>query len=257
MENIHSTAIIHTNAKIGKNVKIGPFCKIGEFVEIGDDCVLLSNVVVEGFTKIGKNNKLYHSCIVGSNPQDLKYEGGKTKLVIGNNNTIREFATINTSATMDEKTTIGDNCLLMAYIHVAHNCQLGSNIIMANAVNLAGHVHIHDFVTVGGMTAIHQFVKIGKYAFVGGKSGLKKDIPPFTRGEGMPYKVMGLNSVGLRRKGFTSDDLKGIKVIYNYLYNSGLNVSMAITEALKVENLSNFQKDFINFVLASDRGIAK
>jgi UDP-N-acetylglucosamine acyltransferase len=145
----------------------------------------------------------------------------------------------------------------MAYSHVAHNCILGSNLIMANAVNLAGHIQIYDNVIIGGMVAIHQFVKIGTFAFIGGKSGIKKDIPPFTRGEGFPYKVMGLNSVGLQRRGFSNEAIKSIKDVYKLFYKSGLNTSQAMEQALAIPNLTKEQEVFLDFVKDSDRGIIK
>lgn len=256
MSKIHQTAIVDKNAIIGKNCEIGPFCIIGANVVLGDNNILHSSVVIDGFTTIGNNNKFFPSAVIGADCQDLKYNGEPTKLIIGNNNTFREFCTVNRSATMDEPTQIGDNCLFMAYTHIAHNCILGNNIILANAVNLAGHIHIHNNVIVGGMVAMHQFVKIGTFAFVGGKSGIKKDIPPFTRGEGFPYKVMGLNAVGLQRNGFSKEAIKTIKVIYKVFYNSGLNVSQALQ---KVENLTLTaeQQIFINFVKEAERGICK
>ena len=255
MPNIHPTAIIHPSAKIGDFTEIGAYCQIGEHVEIGKNNTINSQVVVENHTTIGDGNKFYHGAIIGSHPQDLKYKNDPTRLMIGNNNTIREFATINISATMDEDTVIGNQCLLMAYSHVAHNCQIGSNIIIANAVNIAGHVHIDDFVTIGGMTAIHQFVKIGKYAFIGGKSGLKKDVPPYTRGEGMPYKVSGLNAVGLQRKGFSSEQIQAIKKIYKLFYGSGLNVTQAMNELNNFSHLTKEQKEFVDFIKTCDRGL--
>ncbi|MDD3050543.1 MAG: acyl-ACP--UDP-N-acetylglucosamine O-acyltransferase [Candidatus Cloacimonetes bacterium] len=257
MTNIHSTAIIAPDAKIGKDVEIGPFCIIGNNVEIGDNCRLVSNVIVDGNTTIGKNNIFYHSSVIGTAPQDLKYRGEVTRLIIGDNNTVREFATINRSATMDEPTRVGNNNLLMTYSHIAHNCQLGNGIILANSVNLAGHIHIDDFVTIGGITAVHQFVKIGKFAFIGGASGVKKDVPPFTRGEGMPYIVSGLNSVGLQRRGFAEEIIRSVKQIYRIFYRSGLNTAQALAEADKLNDLNVEQKMFIEFVRNSERGITK
>jgi len=256
MNIIDSTALITEGAQLGENNQIGPFCMIGKDVKLGNNNVLVSNVVIDGDTTIGDGNQFYHSAVVGSNPQDLKFNGEPTKLIIGSNNTIREFATINKSATMDEPTQVGDNCLLMAYSHIAHNCILGNNLVIANAVQLAGHIHIHDFVIIGGMTAIHQFVKIGKYAFVGGKSGVKKDVPPFTRGEGFPYKVIGLNSVGLQRKGFSREQLTEIKKVYRLFYGSGNNVSQAMEIADKME-LSKDQNTFIEFIKNSNRGLSR
>ncbi len=255
MENIHPTAIIDKNSKIGNNCRIGAFSIIGPNVELGDNNHLASNVLIEGPTKIGDNNKFFHSAVIGTDCQDLKYKGEPTELVIGSNNTFREFCTVNRSATLEEKTRIGNDNLLMAYSHVAHNCQLGNHLIIANAVNLAGHIHIDDNVTIGGMVAIHQFVRVGKFAFIGGKSGVKKDVPPFTRGEGFPYKIIGLNSIGLRRNGFSSQQIKNIKSIYKIFYHSGLNFSEALKEARKITKLSDEQKTFIEFIENTDRGL--
>jgi UDP-N-acetylglucosamine acyltransferase len=255
MRQIHSTAIIHPKAELSDNIVIGPYCQIGEHVVLGENNVLFSHVVIENSTTIGNGNRFYHGCIVGSHPQDLKYKNEPTKLIIGHNNTIREFVTLNISATTDENTIVGDNCLLMAYSHIAHNCRIGSNCIIANAVNLAGHIHIGDFVTIGGMTAIHQFVKIGKYAFLGGKSGVKKDVPPYTRGEGMPYRIIGLNSVGLQRKGFSLEQIHAIKDIYKIFYQSGRNTSQALAEISQWNNLTEEQKIFFDFVQDCERGL--
>ncbi len=257
MRKIHPSAIVNPQAEIGENVEIGPFCIIGPNVILGDNCFLFSNVVIEGNTTIGSGNRFFHSAVIGTISQDLKYKGEPTRLIIGDNNTFREFATVNLSATMDEPTRIGDNSLLMAYSHIAHNCRLGSNLIIANAVNFAGHIHVEDFVIIGGMSAIHQFVKIGKYAFIGGKSGLKKDVPPFTRGEGFPYHIVGLNTVGLSRKGFTSDQIAAIKKVYKIFYNSGLNTSQALQKVSEIPELTEEQKQFVDFIKNSERGINK
>jgi len=257
MTKIHPTAIVHPKAEIGNNCTIGPFCIIHENVKIGANNELVSNVVIDGPTKIGDGNRFFHSAVIGTDCQDLKYNGEPTQLIIGDNNTFREFCTVNRSATMDEPTQIGNNGLFMAYSHVAHNCILGNNLIIANAVNLAGHIHIHDNVIIGGMVAIHQFVKVGMYAFIGGKSGIKKDIPPYTRGEGFPYKVMGLNSVGLQRRGFSKEAIKSIKDVYKLFYKSGLNTSQAMEKALSISNLTKEQKVFLDFIKQSDRGITK
>mgnify|MGYP006278534175 CR=1 FL=1 len=257
MSNIHSSAVIDDGAIIGENVFIGPNCIIHKDVNIGDNCVLDSNVVVAGNTKIGKGNHFFHSAVIGTQPQDLKYKGEDTELYIGDNNNFREFVTVNKSATLDEPTRIGSNNLLMAYSHVAHNCQIGNHVIIANTVQLAGHIHINDNVIIGGMTAVHQFVKIGEYSFVGGASGVKKDVPPFTRGEGMPYKVAGLNSVGLRRNGFSRESIRKIKAIYKIFYKSGRNVTQALEHSAEMDDITKEQQKFINFVKNADRGICK
>jgi len=257
MTKIHPTAIVSSKAVIGDNCVIGPFCIVHDNVKMGDNNELVSSVIIDGHTTIGDGNKFFHSAVIGTDCQDLKYHGEPTQLIIGNNNTFREFCTVNKSATMDEPTQIGDNGLFMAYSHVAHNCILGNNLIIANAVNFAGHIHIHDNVIIGGMVALHQFVKVGIYAFIGGKSGIKKDIPPYTRGEGFPYKVMGLNSVGLQRRGFSSETIKSIKDIYKLFYRSGLNTKQAMEKALAIPDLTKEQKIFLDFIKNCDRGITK
>ncbi len=257
MIKIHPTAIVDPKAVIGKNCVIGPFCIVYENVIMGDNNELVSSVIIDGHTTIGDGNIFFHSAVIGTDCQDLKYKGEPTKLIIGNNNTFREFCTINKSATMDEPTQIGSNSLFMAYSHVAHNCILGNNLIIANAVNFAGHIQVHDNVIIGGMVALHQFVKVGAYAFIGGKSGIKKDIPPYTRGEGSPYNVRGLNSVGLQRRGFSNESIKSIKDVYKLFYKSELNTSQAMEKALEIQNLTQEQKVFLDFVKNSDRGITK
>jgi len=258
MTDIHPTAIVHKKANLADNVKVGPYAIIGEFVSIGDYTEVMAHAIIEGRTTIGSMNKIFPAASIGLPCQDLKYNGEPTKLVIGNNNQIREFATIHLSATLDEDTVVGSNNLLMAYSHIAHNCQIGSNVILANAVNLAGHVHIHDFVTIGGMTAVHQFVEIGKYAFVGGASGIGKDVPPFTRGQGSPkYKVIGINTIGLARKGFTEDQIESIIHIYKIFYQKSFNVTQAIEHIEKQKNLTEEQLLFFNFCKNSKRGITK
>ncbi len=257
MNIIHPTAVVDPKAILGNNCKIGPYCIIEKDVVLGNDNVLHSNVLLAGNTKIGRGNSFFHSAVVGTDCQDLKYKGEPTELIIGDNNVFREFCTINRSATMDEPTSIGSNCLFMAYSHVAHNCRLGNNIIMANAVNLAGHVHIQDFVTIGGMSAVSQFTTIGAYAFVGGKAGISKDVPPFTRGGGYPYTVVGINSVGLQRRGFSNKAILAIKEVFKIFYRSDLNVSQALEKAHSLQNLTAEQKILIDFVKNSERGIVK
>lgn len=256
MSNIHPTAIIKEGAKIGKNCVIGANCYVGEHVVMGANNILYSSAIVDGYTTLGDGNKIFSFAVVGTDPQDLKYNGEPTRLRIGNNNTIREFATINRSNGMDEDTVVGDNNLIMEYVHVAHNCQIGSYCILANVVQLAGHVHVHDHVSIGGVTAVHQFVKIGTQSFVGGASAVKKDVVPFSRGQGNPYETVGLNSVGLMRKGFSKEEIAAIKDIYNLFYRNNLNTSQAL-EATKTMKLSELQRVFVDFVRDSDRGISR
>lgn len=253
---IHPTAIVHKGATIGENCEIGPYCIIGKDVVMGSANILISNVVIDGHTTLGDNNIISPFAVIGTDPQDLKFKGEATRLNIGSNNKIREYATINRSNQMEEDTNVGNGNLLMAYMHVAHNCQIGNNCVIANAVQLAGHVHIHDNAVIGGQTAIHQFVHIGAHAFVGGASAVKKDIVPFSRGQGNPYKTVGLNSVGLMRKGFSNETIHGIKAIYNHFYRNGMNVSQAVENIQVLGNLSSEQQIFLDFVLASDRGLS-
>jgi UDP-N-acetylglucosamine acyltransferase len=255
MSNIHPTAIIKDGARIGANCKIGPYCVIGENVVLGDDNILHNNVILDGYTTIRNGNKIYSFAVLGTDPQDLKFAGEPTKLRIGDNNTIREFVTVNRSNQMDEDTVVGSNNLLMEYVHIAHNCQIGNFCIIANVVQLAGHVHVHDYATIGGVTAVHQFVHIGTQSFVGGASAVKKDIVPFSRGQGNPYLTVGLNSVGLMRKGFSNDTIAGIKEVYNLFYRSKLNTTQALAKAESME-LGEFQRVFVDFVKTADRGIS-
>ncbi|HPR17032.1 MAG TPA: acyl-ACP--UDP-N-acetylglucosamine O-acyltransferase [Candidatus Cloacimonadota bacterium] len=257
MNIIHPTAIIDPQAVIGDNCQIGPFCIVGKDVQLGDNNILMSNVLLSGITIIGNGNKFFHAAVIGTDCQDLKYNGEPTRLIVGDNNVFREFCTVNRSATLEEPTRIGSNSLFMTHSHVAHNCILGNNIIMANTVNLAGHVHIEDFVTIGGNSAVSQFSTIGAFAFIGGKSGISKDVPPFTRGGGHPYKMVGLNSIGMQRRGFSPEAIAGVKKLFKIFYLSGLNTSQAIEEVEKLGPLTPEQEQFFSFIKNSPRGIHK
>lgn len=256
MNQIHPTAIIQDGATLGENCIIGPYCQIGKDVVLGKDNVLVSNVIIDGHTTLGDGNKISPYAVLGTDPQDLKFKDEPTRLRIGSNNTIREFVTINRSNQMEEDTVVGNNNLIMEYVHIAHNCQIGSFCVIANVVQFAGHVHVHDYATIGGVTAVHQFVHIGTHAFVGGASALKKDIVPYSRGQGNPYKTVGLNSVGLIRKGFSSETVAAIKEMYNLFYRSKLNISQALAKAESMNNPSPEQLIFINFVKTADRGLS-
>lgn len=256
MSIIHPTAIIQEGAVIGENCEIGAYCIVGSKVKLGDDNILKAHVIVDGDVTIGSGNRFFSYAVVGTDPQDLKYAGEPTRLRIGNNNTIREFVTINRSNQMEEDTVIGDGNLLMAYVHVAHNCYVGSHCVIANTVQMAGHLHIADYAIIGGATAIHQFVHIGTHAFVGGASAIKKDIAPYTRGQGNPYKTVGLNSVGLVRKGFSNDSVAAIKTVYNLFYRSGLNTSQALEAVKELGELTPEQEIFVDFVRNAERGLS-
>jgi UDP-N-acetylglucosamine acyltransferase len=256
MQDIHSTAVVHPQAWLGRDVTVGPYSVIGAGVRIDDGTRIGAHVVVEGDTTIGKRNRIHHGAALGGPPQDLKYRGEKTFLRIGDDNTIREYATLNLACIEGETTEVGDRCLLMAYVHVAHNCRIGSNVILANAVNLAGHVEIHDFATIGGLTPVHQFVRIGAYSFTGGGSRVAKDVAPFVKVAGNPLVLAGINSVGLERHGFDEERRTMLKRVYRVLFRSGLNTTQAIARIrAEFDPHDEDVATMLRFVEASDRGI--
>jgi UDP-N-acetylglucosamine acyltransferase len=256
MPQVHPTAIVGPEARIAEDVVVGPYCVVSGEVELGFGTTLLSHVLVEGPTRVGKNCRIHHCAVVGSPPQDLKYTGARSLLEIGDSNTIREFVTINRATGEGEETRIGSHNLLMAYVHVAHNCIIGDNVILANAVNLAGHVVIDDYAIVGGLTPVHQFVRIGQHSFIGGGSRVPKDVPPFIRAAGNPLRVVGLNSVGLMRRGFSQDVRLELKRLHRLFYRSGLNTSQAVERAAsELRNMPEV-RCFLDFVKQSDRGIS-
>lgn len=221
MSNIHPTAIIDPNAKIADDVKIGAFTIIGKNVEIGSGCEIQSHVVIEGNTKIGKNNKIFSFAAIGKIPQDLKFKGEESRLIIGDNNIIREYATLH-PGTQDDRmeTVVGSNCLFMIGVHVAHDCIVGDKVIMANNATLAGHVVVEDFAIIGGLSAVRQFVRIGKHAMIGGMSAIEQDIIPFSLVVGERAKLAGLNLVGLERRGFEKDDIKSLRKAYKQVFEN-------------------------------------
>ncbi len=250
-------AAIHPNAKIGANVKIGPWVTIEEDVIIGDNTTIGSNVCIMSGTRIGDNCQIFPGAIVGAIPQDLKYNGEDTTLEIGNNVIIREYCTLNRGTRSNYKTVIGNNCLLMAYVHVAHDCVIGEHCILANNATLAGHVEIEEYVILGGMTAVHQFVQIGSHALVGGGTLLNKDVPPYVRISRFPASYIGVNTIGLRRRGFTSDKIRSIQGIYHKLFVENKNISKGIA-AIEESILESDEKHLIlQFARASKNGLIK
>ena len=248
---------IHPDAKIADNVSIGDFTKIYGDVEIGEGTVIGSNVVIMDGARIGRNVKIYPGAVISAEPQDLKYNGEKTTAEVGDNTVIRECVTINKGTVDRNKTVIGSNCLLMAYVHVGHDCYIGDHCIIANLVQLAGHITVEDYARIGGAVAVHQFVKIGAHVMVAGGSLVSKDIPPYTTAGRKPLSYCGINSIGLRRRGFTSDKINEIQEIYRNLYLRGLNNTRAL-DMISVELPPSKERDeIINFVKNSDRGIMK
>lgn len=254
---IHPTAVVHPQAKLGHNVVVGPFAVIGANVEIGPDCTIGSSVLVDGNTIMGRGNRVFHGAAIGGEPQDLKYRGEETYVEIGDFNVIREYVTVHMATSEGEKTRIGDHNMLMAYVHIAHNCHIHDHIVIANAVNLAGHVEVEDHAIIGGMTPVHQFVRVGSYAFVGGGSRLPQDVPPFVKVAGNPIEVAGVNSIGLKRHGYSDDDLSNIKKAYRLLYRSGLNVSQALERIASDCELNKDIEDLMAFIRRSERGIVR
>jgi len=227
MNKIHPTSIVSPEAKIGNNVEIGPFSIINDDVEIGDNTIIGPQVNIYDGARIGKRVKIFQGASVSNKPQDLKFADEKTYLHIGEDTVIREFATLHRGTVVTGHTTIGKNCLLMAYTHVAHDCTLGNNIILANSVQLGGHVEIDDWAILGGGCAMHQFVKIGAHVIASGGTMANADIPPYIMVTGVPARFVGLNNIGLKRRGFTSEDISSIKDAYHLFYNSGLNMTAA------------------------------
>jgi UDP-N-acetylglucosamine acyltransferase len=250
-------AYIHPDAKIGANVTIEPFSTIYADVEIGEGTWIGPNVSIMDGARIGKNCKIFPGAVVSAIPQDLKYAGENTIVEIGDNTTIRECVTINKGTTDKFKTAIGSNCLIMAYCHVAHDCILGNNIILANSVNLAGHVTIEDWVILEGLVAVQQFVRIGAHAFVTGGSMVRKNVPPFVKAAREPLSYVGINSVGLRRRGFSNEVILEIEDIYRTIYVKGYNVTNALDIVMMEAPKSKEKDQIINFIRESTEGIMR
>lgn len=225
---IHPTAVVDPSAEIGNGVEIGPYCVIGPNVRLGDGTRIEQHVVIEANTSIGKNCRIMTGAVLGGEPQDYKYHGEQTFLIIGDGNIIREYVTIHRASGDGEATIIGDHNMLMAYCHIGHNCKLGSGITMANMVGISGHTQIEDKVVFGGIVGVHQKVRIGKLAMIGGFSKVVQDVPPFAMADGRPMKVYDLNVVGLRRHGVSPKVRSDLKKAYKLLYRSNLNITQAL-----------------------------
>ncbi len=248
---------IHPNAKIGKHVKIASFVTVEEDVVIGDGCEIGANVCILNGTRLGENCKIFPGAIIGSIPQDLKYQGERSTLEIGNNVIIREYCTINRGTLANIRTVIEDNCLIMAYCHIAHDCILHENCILANGVNLAGHIEIGKRTVLGGLTAVHQFVRIGDHAMVGGGSLVRKDVPPYVTAAREPLAYAGVNSIGLRRRGFSNEQIHTIQDIYRILYVKGYNTTQAVDVIEEKIVATPERENILGFIRAADRGIIK
>jgi UDP-N-acetylglucosamine acyltransferase len=248
---------VHPKAKIGENVVIDPFVTIHSDVEIGEGTWIGSNVTIMNGARIGKNCKIFPGAVIAAVPQDLKFKGEDTLAVIGDNVVIREYVTVNRGTVDKHQTIVQDNTLLMAYVHIAHDCSIGKNCILANAVNIAGHVTVDDFAIIGGLSAVHQFVNIGQHAMISGGSLIRKDVPPFTKAAREPLSYAGINSIGLRRRGFTPEKIAEIQEIYRVIYLKGLNITQAIN-FIETEMPATAERDeILSFIRQSDRGIMR
>ncbi|MBN2413768.1 acyl-ACP--UDP-N-acetylglucosamine O-acyltransferase [candidate division KSB1 bacterium] len=255
LTNIHPTAIIDKKAQIGNNVTIGAFSLVEGDVVIGNNTEIGSHVHIFNGARIGNNCKIHKGAVVSSDPQDLKFGGEATLFEIGDDTTIREFCTLNRGTKEHMKSVVGSNCLLMAYVHVAHDCIIGDNVIMANAVQLGGHVEVEEYAIIGGMSPVHQFCHIGRHCMIGGHFRAVQDVPPYITASGEPLKYSGLNSIGLRRRGFKPETVLTLKRTYNLLYRSKLNVSQAVERIKSDIELIPEVQHVLDFIERSNRGL--
>jgi UDP-N-acetylglucosamine acyltransferase len=254
---IHPHTYIHPNAKLATNVKVDPFTVIHQNVEIGDGTWIGSNVTIMEGARIGKNCRIFPGAVIAAIPQDLKFDGEYSLVEIGDNTTIREFVTVNRGTNDKGKTTIGHDCLIMAYSHIAHDCSIGNHCIMSNNTQVAGHVIIGDWVILGGMCAVHQFVQIGQQSFIAGGSLVSKDVPPYLKAGRNPLSFAGVNSVGLKRRGFTIERTNHILDIYRIIFSKGYNTTQAL-ELIEEEFPATDERDeIVTFIRDSSRGIIK
>jgi UDP-N-acetylglucosamine acyltransferase len=255
---IHPTAIVHPDARIGSGVGIGPYSIIGAHVEIGEGTQVGPHVVIEGHTRIGKNNRFFQFSSIGCAPQDKKYANEPTRLEIGDDNTIHEYCTISTGTVQDAGLTrIGDDNWIMAYVHIAHDCLVGSHTILANNASLAGHAHMDDWVILGGFTGVHQFVRLGAHSFTAACTLLLQDLPPYVTVAGSPAAPHGINSEGLRRRGFSAESIAAIKQAYRALYRKGLSLSEAREKIAALAADHPEIQPFADFIGVSGRGLVR
>ncbi|MDJ0939199.1 MAG: acyl-ACP--UDP-N-acetylglucosamine O-acyltransferase [Woeseiaceae bacterium] len=257
-EAIHPTAIISDKAEIGDDVEVGAYAVIGDDVTIGARTVIGSHVVVNGPTTIGEDNHIYQFASVGDDPQDKKYANEPTRLTIGDRNTIREYCTLSRGTVQDAgETILGDDNWIMAYVHIAHDCVVGNNTIMANNTTLAGHVHVGDWAICGGFSGVHQFCKIGAHSFLGMYSGANRDVPAYVMMSGQPAVPKGINSEGLKRRGFSAEQIRNIKNAYRILYRQGKKLDEAIEEIAALVDAEPELSVFLDSLRASERGVAR
>jgi UDP-N-acetylglucosamine acyltransferase len=255
--NIHPTAIVHDSARLGREIEIGPYSIVGPEVTIGDGTRIAHHVVIQKNTRIGPGCRVFTGAVLGTEPQDLKYRGEKTWLEIGEKTVIREYVTLNLGTAESGQTVIGNNALLMTYSHVAHDCVIGDHVILANAVNIAGHVEIDEYAYVGGMVPIHQFCKIGSHAMVGGGFRVTQDVCPYMRVAGYPLRVIGVNTIGLERKGLSRETINILRKAYKLLFRSKLNISQAVEKISTELDRTDEIEVILGFIERSDRGLIR
>jgi UDP-N-acetylglucosamine acyltransferase len=254
---VHPTSIVHPKAEIERGVEIGPYCIVGDKVKIGRGTVLQAHVVINGWTEIGEDCEIFAFSTIGASAQDRKYKGERSYTKIGNRTILREYVSVQRATGEDHATSVGDDCFLLAYVHIAHNCIIGNGVIMSNLAQLAGHCQIGDYATIGGETGLHQFVRVGVHAMVGGLSKITKDVPPYFLVEGIPAQPSGINSVGLRRAGFSTEERAEIKRFYKILYAQKLTATQAL-RTMKAEVSTRCGREIITFLEArSQRGIQR
>jgi len=255
---IHPSAIVHRGARLAPDVEVGPFSVIGEHVEVGAGSFIGSHVVLDGHTRIGQRNTIWHFVSIGAPPQDKKYKGEPTGVEIGDRNTFREFCTINRGTTQDAGVTrIGNDNWIMAYVHFAHDCQIGNNAIFANLAQIAGHVSVGDWAILGGNTQAHQFVQIGAHSFTGMGTYLAQDLPPYVTAAGNMARPFGINKEGLKRRGFSSEAIAGLKRAYKTLYRKGLTLEEALAELKAQAAACREVQPLLDFIARSKRGIIR
>ena len=254
---IHPTAIVDAKVEIGAGTIIGPYCIIGAEVVLGPNCWLQHHVTLAGPMRAGAGNKFYAYCSIGQQTQDLKYQGEPTYLEIGDENTFREFVTVNRSTTSEGKTRVGNGGNFLAYSHIGHDCTVGNGVVFSNNGTLAGHVQVGDYAVMGGLTAVHQFCRIGRFAITGGCSKIVQDVPPFMIADGNPAEIRGVNLVGLERKGFPPEDVKLIKEAFRIIYRSKYNTAQAIEAIRKELAPSEAVEQIVDFIEKSQRGITR
>ena len=254
---IQPLSYVHRDAQIANNVVIDPFVTIAKDVKIGKGTWIGSNVTIMEGARIGENCRLFPGSVISGIPQDLKFEGEESLAIIGNNTTVRECATINRGTSVTGKTEVGKDCLIMAYSHIAHDCKIGNNCIIVNSVALGGHVTIGDYAIIGGLSAVHQFASIGKHAMISGGSLIRKDVPPYVKAAREPLSFVGINSIGLRRRGFSDEKIKEIQEIFRILYQKNNNNTQALLKIETEINASPERDEIISFIQNSGRGIMK